>query len=203
MHRGRRMWVAVVGLVAALSVHAAAINLFQTAEPLGSGGSTLTVGTGLVSRKAGGGTEWFLTPQLRFTLGWSDTIDLGIHTGGLSRVGTAKVDWLGILVDVEIPLMRRPGAFTFAWGAGAGTGLDLFGEGWGAFGQLLFETQATPLPIFVVYRPVFPFDAGTFALAHYVAGGVWLRLAPIARGFLMIDLTREQWSVGFGVEFLF
>ena len=183
-------------LVGSACVGGLAINLFQTAESLPSQRVALTLGTGLVSRENAGATEWFLTPQLRFTLGLTDRIDLGVHTGGLSPIGTANVDWLGVLVDVEFFLSRRADAFTFAWGAGVGYGLDLFGDGWGAFGQLLFESHSPIFPVFAVYRPMFPFDAGTFGLGHYLAGGLWLRLAPIARVLLMIDVYRETQSIG-------
>ncbi len=180
-----------------------AFNLFETAEPIGEQVVGLTFGFGLATTELGAGGTWYVVPQGRLTIGLLEGLDLGVQSGWSTEIGTGTAEWLGTLVDVKITSAHVPDMYTVAWGVGGGFGLDFFGNGWGVFLQLLFESHAPLLPVFVTYRSILPFDAitaGSVELKGYVAGGLRLRLAPIARLLLVVDVYQGSASLGVGLE---
>ena len=195
-----------VVLAAVLSAAGHALNLLETAGPVGAQKVALTFGVGVATTELGEGGTWYLVPQGRLTMGLLQGLDLGVHGGWATEIGTGAVDWLGVLLDVKITAAHAPDMYTFAWGAGGGYGLDFFGNGWGVFLQILFESHSPFLPIFINYRSILSFDEiiGTsIAFEGYLAGGLRLRLAPIARLLLGVDIYRGLASLGLGLEIAF
>jgi len=201
----RRLLLAFV-LVVAWSAEAFAFNLFETAGPIGEQVVALTFGFGLATTEIGAGGTWRLVPQGRLTIGLLEGLDLGIQSGWSAEIGTGTAEWLGTLVDVKITSAHVPDMYTLAWGAGGGFGLDFLGNGWGVFLQLLFESHSPFLPAFVTYRSILPLDTitgGSIEFKGYIAGGLRLRLAPIARLLLVIDVYDGSASLGLGLEIAF
>lgn len=199
----KRRWVLSMICVVVVSAAGYGFNLIETAGPVGGQQVALTFGFGMATTDLGGGGTWVLVPQGRLTIGLSEGLDLGIHSGWTTEIGTGAVDWLGTLVDVKVTAAHVPGRYTLAWGAGGGVGLDFFGNGWGIFLQVLFESHSAYLPIFVNYRSVLPFDGADIAFEGYLAGGLQLRLAPIARLLLVVDVYDGLASLGVGLEIAF
>ena len=199
----KRGLVLAIVVVAVCSAAGHAFNLFETAGPVGEHQVALTFGFGLATTELGEGGTWYLVPQGRVTIGLLQGLDLGVHSGWLTEIGTGAVDWLGTLVDVKITSTHVPDMYTLAWGAGGGYGLDFFGNGWGVFVQILFESHSPFLPIFVTYRSILPFDGGAIEFEGYIAGGLRLQLAPIARLLLVVDVYAGLASLGLGLEIAF
>ena len=199
----RRGLVVALALIAVCSAAGHAFNLFETAGPVGEQQVALTFGFGLATTELGEGGTWYLVPQGRLTIGLLQGLDLGVHSGWSTEIGTGAVDWLGTLVDVKITSTHVPDMYTLAWGVGGGFGLDFFGNGWGVFVQILFESHSPLLPIFVTYRSILPFDVfsgGSIEFNGYIAGGLRLQLAPIARLLLVVDVYGGLASLGLGLE---
>ena len=202
----RRCLVLAILIVAAWSAVGQALNLLETAGPIGSQEVALTFGAGIAVTELGEGGTWYIVPQGRLAIGLLQGLDLGVHSGWSSEIGTGTGKWLGMLVDVKITSVHVPDMYTLAWGAGGGYGLDFFGSGWGVFIQILFESHVPLLPVFVNYRSILPFDSigeGSIAFEGYLAGGLQLRLAPIARLLLAVDVYRGLASLGLGLEIVF
>ena len=202
----RRSIVLAIACAAILSVAGHSLNLLETAGPIGAQEVGVTFGFGVGLTDFSGTGVWYLAPQGRLTIGLQDRLDLGAQFGWRTEVGGTGVEWLGSIVDVKIASLHVPDMYTLAWGAGGGIGLDLLGEGWGIFGQLLFESHSPLLPIFGTYRLVLPFDdviSGSIALEGYLAAGLRVRLAPIARLLLVVDIFDGLASIGLGLEIAF
>ena len=188
------------------SVTTSAFNLFATAGAIGEQQVAMTFGFGLTTTDLGGGGSWYLVPQGRVTIGLLDGLDLGVQSGWTTEIGTGSAQWLGTLFDVKLTAVEVPGNYTLAWGAGGGYGLDFFGNGWGVFLQLLFESHSKYFPVFITYRSALPFDTLTpssIEFDGYIAGGLCLRLAPIARLLLVVDVHGGLASLGMGLEVAF
>ncbi len=202
----KRVLVAAVVAVAAWSAVAFGFNLFATAGAVGEQQVAMTFGFGVTTTDLSGGGSWYLVPQGRVTIGLLQGFDLGIQSGWTTELGTGSAQWLGTLLDVTITAAYVPGGYTLAWGGGGGYGLDFFGNGWGIFFQLLFESHSKYFPVFVTYRSALPFDtlsSTSIELDGYIAGGLCLRLAPIARLLLVVDFHGGLASLGAGLEIAF
>ena len=202
----RRGLIVAIALIGVCSAAAYGLNLFETAGPVGEHQVALTFGFGLATTELGEGGTWYIVPQGRLAIGLLQGLDLGIHSGWSNEIGTGASEWLGTLIDVKITSVHVPDMYTLAWGAGGGFGLDLLGNGWGVFVQILFESQSPFLPIFVTYRSILPFDAvasGSIEFRGYIAGGLRLQLAPIARLLLVVDVHGGLASLGLGLEIAF
>ena len=200
----KRCLILVFVLATACSVEACAFNVLETAGAIGEEVVALTFGIGVATTELSAGGTWYLVPQGRLTIGLLEGLDIGIQGGWKQPGGEAgATDWLGILIDVKITSAHVPDTYTVAWGAGGGFGLDFLGNGWGAFLQLLFESHAPLLPVYVTYRSILPLDAitaGSIEFEGYIAGGFHLRLASIARLLLVVDVYQGSASVGLGFE---
>jgi len=197
----RRFIVCV--LVFACPLSGLAVNLLETARPLGGQRIALTFGFGVAVADLDAAGPWFLVPQGRLAIGLLEGLDLGLHSGWASELGTGTGSWLGLLVDAKVAAAHLPGRYSLAWGAGGGFGLDFFGDGWGVFLQLLFESHSPSFPVFVTYRFVLPLAGGAgagIAFEGYISGGMWLPLSPIARLLLALDVFRGLPSLGVGLE---
>jgi hypothetical protein len=200
----KRCLILVFVLAIAWSTGACAFNSFETAGAIGEQVVALTFGIGLATTELGAGGTWYLVPQGRLTIGLLEGLDLGVQSGWKQAgYGAGATDWLGGLIDVKITSAYVPGMYTVAWGAGGGFGLDFLGNGWGVFLQLLYESHAPLLPVYVTYRSILPLDAitaGSIEFKGYIAGGFCLRLAPIARLLLVADVYEGSMSLGLGLE---
>jgi len=204
MRRGG--WFLVFAFVAIWSVTGHGFNLLETAGPVGAQQVALTFGFGLGTTELSAAGVWFLTPQGRLTIGLMERLDVGVQSGWKTEIGAGVGKWLGVLVDAKVASVHVPDGYTLAWGAGGGYGLDLLGNGWGVFWQILFESHSPLLPVFATYRSTLPFDGtvgGSIAFEGYIAGGLCLRLAPIARLLLVVDIHRGLASIGLGLEIAF
>ena len=199
----RHRWAVALALVALGSASGSAFNLFETAGPIGEHQVAFTFGFGVATTELSAEGTWYLVPQGRLTIGLLEGLDLGVQSGWTTEVGAGVVNWLGTLVDVKVTSVHVPDAYTLAWGAGGGFGLDLLGNGWGVFGQILFESHSPFFPLFVTYRSILPFDGGEIAFEGYLAGGFRLRLSPIARLLLCVDVHGGLASLGVGLEIAF
>jgi len=203
--RSRSVFVAIACL-ALCSTAGYGLNMLETAGPIGAQQVGVTFGFGVGLTDLSGTGVWYLAPQGRLTIGLHDRLDLGAQFGWRTEVGGTGVQWLGTIVDVKVASIHVPDMYTLAWGAGGGVGLDLLGEGWGVFGQVLFESHSPLLPIFGTYRLVLPFDdviSGSLAFEGYIAAGLRVRLAPIARLLLVVDIYSGLASIGLGLEIAF
>jgi len=203
----KRCLVLLIVLAAAWSIEASAFNLLQTAGPIGGQVVALTFGIGLATTEPGTCGTRYVVPQGRLTIGLLEGLDLGVQSGWKQGGNGAGVtDWLGGLIDVKITSAHVPDAYTVAWGAGGGIGLDFLGNGWGVFLQLLFESHAPLLPVYVTYRLIVPLDeitTGSVEFRGHIAGGFRLQLAPIARLLLAVDVYQGSASLGVGIEIAF
>ena len=187
-------------LVVGVGWSALAINVLETASPIGAQHLKLTFGIGLATSENGGVTSWHFTPQLRLALGVSDGMDLAVQSGILSAIGASDVELLGVIVDAKFTLADAPGMYAMAWGAGGGYGLDFLGEGWGVFGQFLFESHARLFPVYLVYRATLPIDSPDFSLIPHTALGVDFPLAPNTQLLMGVDLYLGKISIGLGLS---
>jgi len=203
---GRRSLTVIVAVLVLGSVTGYGLNLLETAGPIGAQQVGVTFGLGVGVTDFSDAGTWYAAPQTRLAIGLSEGLDLGAQIGWKTELGVGTADWLGLLVDVKVASIHVPDMYTLAWGAGGGFGLDLLGDGWGIFGQLLFESHAPLFPIFLTYRSMLPFDGmteGHIAFEGYLAGGLRLQLAPIARLLLVVDIHAGLASVGVGLEIAF
>jgi len=180
-----------------------AVNVLETATPIGAEHLKLTFGIGLATSETGGVTSWHFTPQLRLALGIADGIDVAVQSGILSTIGSTDVDILGAILDAKFTLAHAPGLYTMAWGAGGGYGLGFLGDGWGIFAQFLFESHARLFPVYFVYRGILPMDSGGIRFVPYTALGVDLPLAPNTQLFLGADFYLGEISIGLGLTIWF
>ncbi len=176
-------------------------NIFQTASTVGAGNVALTVGTGALQMTIGNNSSWMLIPQARLTVGLADNIDLGVTTGALVSLNGGSPGWLGAEGDLKFGLFDEPDAFAAAIGFGGGYTFIM--GGWGAFGEIIFNSNLRVLPIFIAYRPIVPFGADDLTIFHQLAGGLRLRISPQAALYLQADSLNGLISVGVGLEIVF
>jgi len=193
----------LVGLLAGvlLTSTGCLFNLFQTARMLGAGNTAFTIGTGLMDPIQNGQADWSLTPQARFAVGVTDGIDFGLQTGAFVPLSTGDFGWLGLKGDFKFSILDDPETFSLAMGFGGGYGAEFLN--WALFGTVLFDVNAT-IPIFLVYQPTIPLQAGTFTVWHHLAGGLRLTLSDSAAILLVIDyrsqLPGALFSFGIAIE---
>ena len=176
-------------------------NIFQTAETIGKGNVALTLGTGAMQITVGDNTNLLFVPQARVTIGLADNVDLGVTTGAMMSLNGGNPGWLGAEGDLKFGLFDEPDAFALAIGFGGG--YTFIQGGWGAFGEVLFNSNLRVLPIFVAYRPIVPFGADELTILHQLAGGLRLRVSPQASLFLQADNLNGLISFGIGLEIVF
>ncbi len=176
-------------------------NIFQTAETIGKGNVGLTIGTGAMQVTVHNSSNWLFTPQARLTLGLADNVDLGIQTGALASLGGGSPAWLGAEGDLKFGLFNEPDAFALAVGFGGGYTFVM--NGWGAFGEVLLNSNLRILPIFFAYRPMVSFSSDKFNILHQLAGGLRLRLSPQSALYLQVDSLGGMISFGFGLQIAF
>ena len=114
---------------------------------------------------------------------------------------TDEPGWLGAVEDLKFSLFDEPDAFSLAFGFGGGSASEL--AGWGAFLEIFFDSNIKALPIFISYRPLFPFSAEAFTVWHHLAGGLRLRLSDTAVLFVQVDSFGRMFSFGIALEVTF
>jgi len=191
--------VLAVGILAGVVLLSGCLfNLFQTARTIGAGNVGLTIGSGLMDVEIDEGTTWALTPQARLTIGLGDRVDFGVHTGAMFGLTGGQPGWMGATGDLKFSLFDDPEAFALSLGFGGGYGVEFLG--WGVLGEVLFDSNLSVLPIFIVYQPTIPLSAEDFAVWHHVAGGLKLTLSEKARILLQVDLRAPLVSFGLAIE---
>ena len=176
-------------------------NIFQTAKTVGAGNVALTIGSGLFDFQVDDDHNWSITPQARISFGLSDKVDLGFQTGAMISLETGNPAWLGAIGDLKFSLLDDPDSFSLAFGFGGGSASEL--AGWGAFLEIFFDSNVKALPIFISYRPLFPFNAGTFTVWHHLAGGLRLKLSDAAVLLIEVDTFGRMISFGLALEVTF
>lgn len=176
-------------------------NIFQTARTVGAGNVALTVGSGALQITIGDSSSWMLIPQARLTVGLADNVDLGFATGAMVSLNGGDPGWLGAEGDLKFGLFNEPDAFALA--VGLGGGYTFIMGGWGAFGEVLFNSNLRVFPVFISYRPIVPFGADELTIFHQLAGGLHLRISPQAALYLQADSLNGLISFGVALEIAF
>jgi len=176
-------------------------NIFQTAKTVGAGNVALTIGSGLLNFQIDDSYNWMITPQARLAFGLSDGVDLGLQTGAMVSLTTGQPSWLGAVGDLKFSLFDEPDSFSLAFGFGGGSAAEL--AGWGAFLEILFDSNMKALPLFISYRPLFPFSVAPFEVWHHLAGGLRLRLSDTAVLLIQVDTFGRMISFGLALEITF
>ncbi len=201
MRKRWRTLLVVVVVSSVLLLSGCFFNIFQTAKTVGKGNVALTIGSGLLNFQFDEDYNWMITPQARLAIGLGDGIDLGIQSGVMIPLETGEPGWLGAVGDLKFSLFDEPDAFSLAFGFGGGSASEL--AGWGAFLEIFFDSNIKALPIFISYRPLFPFSAEAFTVWHHLAGGLRLRLSDTAVLFVQVDSFGRMFSFGIALEVTF
>lgn len=147
-----------------------------------------------------GDYNWAFAPQGSLRVGLADNVDLGVQSGFLIG-STGEPAFLGVVGDVKVALMQDPEGFSFALGVGGGYSPGLVG--WGIEGSVYLESGIKYLPVYFVYRPIFPLGGDQFVVQHQLAGGLHLNLSENARLLLEVDSWGGLLSAGIGPEIKF
>jgi len=200
----RKRWktiLVVIVVSSAVLLSGCFFNIFQTAKTVGAGNVALTIGSGLLNFQIDDSYNWMITPQARLAFGLSDRVDLGFQTGAMVSLTTGQPSWLGALGDLKFSLFDEPDSFSLAFGFGGGSASEL--AGWGAFLEILFDSNVKAFPLFISYRPLFPFSADTFTVWHHLAGGLRLKLSDTAVLLIQVDTFGRMISFGLALEITF
>jgi len=184
MKRTLRLLLVLGILVPTLLLSGCLLNIFQTAHTIGAGNVGLAIGTGLFDLAVGDDGGWFLTPQARLTIGLTDGIDIGLHSGLLVSLEGGEPGWMGVLSDLKFALFDDPESFSLAMGFGGGYSVEALGAC--AFGEIFLDSNLRILPVFFVYQPQVTLSEA-FAVSHHGTAGLKLRLSPNARLLLQVD----------------
>lgn len=195
----RRRLVLVFGLAALVAVLCTGclFNIFQTARTIGAGNLAFTLGAGLMSVQVDENIAMSVTPQARLAFGVTNGVDLGLQTGAMFPFSGGEPGWLGVIGDLKFRLFDQRDAFALAMGFGGGYSVEFLG--WGAFGEILFDSNVRVFPVFFAYQPSVPLS-GDFAVLHHLAAGLKLRLSNQARILLQADYRTGIWSIGMALE---
>ena len=176
-------------------------NIFQTARTLGQGNVALNLGMAAMNIAIDTDNNWILTPQGRLAVGIADGIDLGVRSGVMFGLDTGNLGFLGVVGDIKASLFAQPEGFALAVGFGGGS-LGMLG--WGLEASIYVDSTLQYLPIYFVYRPLFPLNnEAEFTILHQLAGGLHLMLSPTTRLLIEIDSWGGLLSAGIGLEILF
>ena len=176
------------------------LNVFQTARTLGQGNVALNLGMAAMNIAIGEDNNWILTPQGRLAVGIADGIDIGVRSGAMFSLDTGNLGFLGVVGDIKASLLAQSEGFALAVGFGGGS---LGTIGWGLEASIYVDSTLQYLPVYFVYRPLFPLGGDEFTVQHQLAGGLHLMLSPTTRLLIEIDSWSGLWSAGIGLKILF
>jgi len=197
MKRALRILLAIGLLVPVIALSGCLFNIFQTAQMVKSGDVALLIGSGIMPIEIEqNNTAWSLTPQARFAIGLSDSVNLGLHTGVMIPLSTGDPGWLGAMGDFKFSIMNNPESISLSVGFGGGYGIHFFG--WGLMGEVFLDFNVFPL--FIAYQPMFPLGGEGFTIFHDIAAGLALTLSENTRLLIQID-TRDFALVSYGIGF--
>jgi hypothetical protein len=199
--KARLIAVAALLLAVGLLTTGCFFNVFQTARPLGKGNAALNLGLAAMNIAIGEENGWTLTPQGRLAVGITDGVDLGVRSGAMFELDTGNLGFLGVVGDIKVSLFAQPEGFALAVGFGGGYSPGMVG--WGLEGSIYVDSTLQYLPLYFVYRPLFPLVVGGFTVQHQLAGGIHLVLSPTMRLLIEVDLWGGLLSAGIGLEVLF
>ncbi len=200
MKRKGRAVLAIVVLLSAGLLTGCFLNIFQTARTVGQGNVALAIGMGVLNMAIGDDNNWMLTPQGRLSIGLADSVDLGVRGGGMFSLTTGELGFLGAVGDVKVSLFHDPESLSLALGFGGGYNMGTFG--WGLEGSIYLDSNLRFLPIYFVYRPLFPLAGDGVTILHQLGGGLHLALSDTARLLIEVDYWEGIISVGISLEIL-
>lgn len=177
------------------------LNVFQTARTLGKGNVALNLGMAAMNIAIGEDNNWMFTPQGRLSVGIADGIDLGVRSGVMFGLDTGELGFLGVVGDIKVSLFAQPEGFALSLGFGGGYSPGMIG--WGLEGSIYVDSTLQYLPVYFVYRPLFPLGGDGFTIQHQLAGGLHLMLSPTTRLLIEVDSWGGLLSAGIGLEILF
>ncbi len=198
-HRARAV-LAVVILLSAGLLTGCFFNIFQTARTVGQGNVALGIGAAALNMVIGDDNNWMLTPQGRISVGLADNVDLGVRSGGMFSFTSGELGFLGAVGDIKVSLFHDPELLSLALGFGGGYSMGMFG--WGLEGSIYLDSNIRLLPIYFVYRPLFPLAGDGVTVLHQLCGGLHLALSENARLLIEVDYWEGIISVGISLEIL-
>jgi hypothetical protein len=203
MMRRKAKLIGAVALVVTVGILSAGcfLNVFQTARTLGKGNVALNLGMAAMNIAIGADNNWMFTPQGRLSVGIADGIDLGVRSGVMFGLDTGNLGFLGVVGDIKASLFAQPEGFALAVGFGGGYSPGMVG--WGLEASIYVDSTLQYLPVYFVYRPLFPLGGDGFTIQHQLAGGLHLLLSPTTRLLIEIDSWGGLLSAGIGLEILF
>jgi len=148
----------------------------------------------------GDDNNWMLTPQGRISIGLADNVDLGVRSGGMFSFTTGELGFLGAVGDIKVSLFHNPELFSLALGFGGGYSMGMFG--WGLEGSVYLDSNVRFLPIYFVYRPLFPLAGDGVTVLHQLGGGLHLILSETTRLLIEVDYWQGILSFGISLEIL-
>ena len=191
-----RAVLAVAILLSAGLLTGCFFNIFQTARTVGQGNVALGIGAAALNMVIGDDNNWMLTPQGRISIGLADNIDLGVRSGGMFSFTTGELGFLGVVGDIKVSLFHDPELLSLALGFGGGYSMGMFG--WGLEGSVYVDSNIRFLPLYFVYRPLFPLAGDGVTVLHQLGGGLHLLLSENTR--LLIEVDYWQGIVSFGIS---
>ena len=191
-----RAVLAVAILLSAGLLTGCFFNIFQTARTVGQGNVALGIGAAALNMVIGDDNNWMLTPQGRISIGLADNVDLGVRSGGMFSFTTGELGFLGVVGDIKVSLFHDPELLSLALGFGGGYSMGMFG--WGLEGSVYVDSNIRFLPLYFVYRPLFPLAGDGVTVLHQLGGGLHLLLSENTR--LLIEVDYWQGIVSFGIS---
>lgn len=198
-HRARAV-LAVAILLSAGLLTGCFFNIFQTARTVGQGNVALGIGAAALNMVIGDDNNWMLTPQGRISIGLADNVDLGVRSGGMFSFTTGELGFLGAMGDIKVSLFHDPELLSLALGFGGGYSMGMFG--WGLEGSVYLDSNIRILPIYFVYRPLFPLAGDGVTVLHQLGGGLHLTLSENTRLLIEVDYWQGILSFGISLEIL-
>ena len=198
-HRTRAV-LAVAILLSAGLLTGCFFNIFQTARTVGQGNVALGIGAAALNMVIGDDNNWMLTPQGRISIGLADNVDLGVRSGGMFSFTSGELGFLGAVGDIKVSLFHDPELLSLALGFGGGYSMGMFG--WGLEGSVYLDSNIWILPIYFVYRPLFPLTGDGVTVLHQLGGGLHLTLSENTRLLIEVDYWQGILSFGISLEIL-
>lgn len=198
MKTGGRTVLVTILLASLVLLTGCFFNVFQTARLVGKGNVALTLGMAAMDVPGGGENNWLLTPQGRLAVGLTERVELGVQSGGMFSLRSGELEFLGVVGDARVSLIHEPEELSLAVGLGGGYSIGMLG--WGLEGSIYLDSNMRYLPLYFVYRPLLPLEAGGMKLLHQFAGGLYLPLSEHARLLIEVDSWQGTISAGLGLD---
>lgn len=200
-----RRWVKfalVVGVLgAAFFLSGCFFNALETARVLRQGDVALTLGLGFLNldpRPLEEKANPILTPQVRLAAGITDGLELSLHSGLMVSPTAEQPGFMGAVGNLKASLVDDPQTISLAVGFGGGWSLPM--AGWGLQASLYLDSDLGLLPIYLIYRPIFPLGGDEFTIWNQLVVGLHLKLSKGARLLLEVDSFNGVLGIAVGLE---